>query len=293
MSWRAASRSVFLLLTLASCGSLSGAADRLTTRMGGGGEMTTIPVPDDYGEQEPLVARICRPSGDAPAPVAILAHGLPTAGEDRADMTPEACSDPSARWFRDHGYAVVMALRRGYGGSAGDWSENPGACASPDYARPGLQGAHDLQMILAYSLHQPWAKPDGAVIVGEDSGGWAVLAFASQPQTVAARLIDMGGVVGARSSGQLGHVCRPDLMIETAANFGATAKTPMLWIYGANDKIVPHDVVAALHNAFVRAGGQAELVQPEAFGPEGHDLLFADQGPQIWGPLLSFFLDAK
>jgi pimeloyl-ACP methyl ester carboxylesterase len=195
--------------------------------------------------------------------------------------------------FRARGYVVVLPLRRGYGDSEGDFAENPGACASPDDVRAGLAAARDLDAVLSFAVHLPFAKAEGAVLVGEDSGGWGVIAYASQKHEVAASLIQLGGVLGARSAGRLGHVCRPDLLIEAAARFGSTARTRMLWIYAANDKVVPSDVVAALHDAFVHAGGQAELVQPRAPGADGHELLFDGQGPAIWGGLLDFFLASK
>ncbi len=275
---------------IAACSVLPGPAARVATFVGGGGELVRIPVMDELGEAQPMVARVCRPAGDGPAPVAILAHGMPPVGDSRADMSPASCADPSVRWFRDHGYAVVLALRRGYGESRGGWAEDPGACASPDYAQAGREGARDLDAILTFAVHQPWAKPDDAVIVGEDSGGWAVIAFASQTHAVAARLIDMAGVQGARTASDLGHICRPDLLMEAAASFGATAHTPMLWIYPANDKVIPDAVTAALHAAFVHAGGKAELVQPNAPSPDGHELLFDTDGPAIWGDPVTTFL---
>jgi dienelactone hydrolase len=275
---------------IAACSLLPGPAARVATFVGGGGEFIRIPVTDEYGEAQSIAARVCRPAGEAPAPVAVLAHGLPPVGESRADMSPASCAEPSVRWFRDHGYVVVLALRRGYGDSRGGWAEDPGACASPDYAHSGLEGARDLDAILAFAVHQPWAKPEDAVIVGEDAGGWAVIAYASQTHDVAARLIDMAGVQGARTASDLGHICRPDLLVEAAASFGATAHTPMLWVYPSNDRVIPGPVTAALHNAFVHAGGRAELVQPGVPSLDGHDVLFESDGPAIWGDLVGFFL---
>jgi pimeloyl-ACP methyl ester carboxylesterase len=255
--------------------------------------MVRIPMTDEDGDEIQLVARVCRPDGDAPAPVAVIVHGDPPEGDSLADMSPAACASPPAAWFRARGYVVVLPLRRGYGESEGGFAENPGACASPDDFRAGLAAARDLDAVLSFAVHQPFAKAEGAVLLGEDSGGWGVIAYASQKHEVAASLIQLGGVLGARSAGRLGHVCRPDLLIEAAARFGSTARTPMLWIYAANDKVVPSDVVAALHDAFLHAGGQAELVQPQAPGADGHALLFDEQEPEIWGGVLAFYLGIK
>jgi dienelactone hydrolase len=256
----------------------------------GGGVLGVITVTDAAGVDHSLATRLCRPDSDAPAPVAIIAHGLPEPGESRADMVPAACSSPAAAWFLERGYVVFLPLRRGYGDSPGAWAENPGSCASPDYIRAGREGARDLAAALDYALKQPFVRPDGAVLIGEDSGGWAVLGYASLPHPAAAALIDVAGALGGRAAGQLGHTCRPDLLIDAAASFGATARTRMLWIFAANDQVFPPDLARALHEAFLRAGGRAELVQPTAPGPDGHALLFEDDGPQVWGTLVEAFL---
>jgi pimeloyl-ACP methyl ester carboxylesterase len=274
---------------LAACGAVGGSARRVAALVGSsGGEMVRIAVTDEAGEDRMLVARVCRPAGSAPGPIAIIAHGLPPRGESRAAMSPAACSSPPARWFHDRGYAVVLPLRRGYGESEGDWPENPGACASPDYVRAGQEGARDLDAVLRFAVAQPYAKADGAVIVGEDAGGWAVLGYAARPrQGPEVALIDMAGVMNGRRDG---HTCRPDLLVEAAAGFGAASHAPMLWIYPSNDTIIPDSVVKALHDAFVRAGGRAELVQPVSPDKDGHAMLFEAEGAEVWGSLFAFFL---
>jgi len=103
----------------------------------------------------------------------------------------------------------------------------------------------------------------------------------------------IGGGMGARNAGEPGHVCRPDLLVDAAAGFGATATARMLWIYPANDRVFPPAIARSLHAAFVRAGGQAELVAPQAPSTDGHDLLFAPEGPELWGGLLAFFLGSR
>jgi len=258
--------------------------------LSGGGILGTIPVINAGGDGQLLAARLCRPPGDAPAPVAVIAHGLPPLGEERADMVPPSCSSPPAAWFLARGYVVMLALRRGYGDSEGEQAENPGSCASPDYVKSGLEGGRDLAAILAFTVKQPYAKPQGAVIAGEGAGGWAVLGYASQTHPVPAALIDFAGGWGGRAEGQLGHTCRPDLLIDAAAKFGATDHAPVLWVYPANDEVFPRTLVDGLFDAFVRAGGQAELVRPTSPAPNGHELLFEDQGPEIWGSLVDAFL---
>ncbi len=43
------------------------------------------------------------------------------------------------RWFLDREFIVVMALRRGYGATGGDWVEGIHHKPGDDYLRPGLK----------------------------------------------------------------------------------------------------------------------------------------------------------
>jgi hypothetical protein len=39
--------------------------------------------------------------------------------------------------FARNGYVVVMPLRRGFGATGGEYAEDPGTCANPDYRKGG------------------------------------------------------------------------------------------------------------------------------------------------------------
>lgn len=254
------------------------------------GDLARIPDKDEYGDPFSLQARICRPAGHAPAPVLVLNHGPPDRDGTREDIRLPSCSDAVARWFVTRGYLVVAPLRRGYGPSGGGWAEDPGSCASPDYARAALEGAHDIKLAVAFARKLPGARPDGLVVLGWDTGGLATLAYAASDPPAGTRAIVLAPYGGTRGDAEAGHVCRPDLLVDAAGQLGAKARAPTLWVSAQNDHLVTPELALAMSAAFAAAGDRMTFAQPDAPMAEGHDLLFDDGGPAVWGPLVERFL---
>src|SRR5438876_12164990 len=73
-----------------------------------------------------LQARVCRPAGEAPARVVVIAHGSPPSADARPGMNPGSRRSEAARRFLEGGFVVIAALRRGYGATGGDWGEGYG-----------------------------------------------------------------------------------------------------------------------------------------------------------------------
>src|SRR5262249_35797070 len=116
-----------------------------------------IPI-DVGGIRYLLYARVCRPPGEAPARVAIIAHGSPPDAGVRPGMRPLSCDSEVARWFLDRGFIVVAAMRRGYGDTGGYWAEGSGRCPAVDYARAGRESARDIAATVEYAATLPFAK---------------------------------------------------------------------------------------------------------------------------------------
>ena len=184
----------------------------------------TIPMRDEHGTVQPLVARLCRPPGSSPAPLAVINHGAPARLRDAPSMVPTSCGSGPARWLNARGYAVLFALRRGFGASAGE-AASSGLCADPDYVAAGLAEARDVWAIVDYGRGIPGIARDGIVVVGQSTGGWAVLAYDTLPHPPLAGMIVMAG-----GRGQDGASCRPERLIAAAGRFGASSHTPMLWV---------------------------------------------------------------
>lgn len=243
-----------------------------------------IPVP---GTGQALAGRLCRPAGNEPATLVVIAHGSPPNASSRPGMALHDCGDEAAQWFVGRGYAVVFALRRGYGTTGGAWAENYGSCNSPDFVGAGLETARDIDATVAAVTALPGIRRTGAVVVGQSAGGWGTLAYASRPHRRVAALVAMAPGRGGHEGGQANSNCSPDALIAAAGRFGRTARTPILWIDGTADSYFGPELSRALYGSFSAAGGRAEFVQPAG---AGHGLFFSSGGSATWGPLVEAYL---
>ena len=74
---------------------------------------------------------------------------------------------------------VAMPMRRGYADSGNGWAANPGSCASPVYVQSAVEGGRDIDAVIGWITGSRDARPNRAIVVGEDEGGWAALGYAS------------------------------------------------------------------------------------------------------------------
>jgi dienelactone hydrolase len=256
------------------------------------GQIYWIPMTDAAGAQHLLQSQICRPQSDQPARVVVIAHGT---FPNNRNAVPGRCEREAARWFLERGFVVVMALRRGYGATGGDWAEGIHHKPGDDYFRPGLETARDIAATVDYATALSFAQPRAAVVIGQSGGGWGAMAYDSLPHPRVTALVSMAGGRGQSVTNdgtwqrELG-IWRPDLLITAAGAFGRTATTPMLWIYAENDKFFEPAIAASLYDAFTRNGGKAEFRQVGPYGDDGHRLFFGAGGSQIWGPLVADYL---
>ncbi len=249
-------------------------------------QLHSIPLIDAAGQTLRLQARVCRPAGDAPGRLVVINHGSPPNAAERPRMQLGACDQEAAQWFLSRGYVVAFALRRGYGATGGAWAEGYGNCAEADYARAGLETARDIDAVVGYATALPFVQRNGAVVVGQSAGGWGAIAYDSQPHPKVAAFIVMAGGRGGHQDDVPNRNCHPERLAEAAGHYGATAATPMLWVYAANDSFFAPTIAAAMHDAFVAAGGRAELEQPGPYDGDGHRLFSGPGGSAVWGPMV-------
>ncbi|WP_376092154.1 alpha/beta hydrolase family protein [Roseomonas sp. CCTCC AB2023176] len=167
-----------VLLSLALLSLVACASAPLPT----GSDIVAVPVTEADGTGRTIPARLCRPTGGAPARLVVVNHGSPgTGAEARARYGLLPCTHEVARWFTARGYAVLAPLRRGYGADRGPWSEAYGACESPDYARGGRETARDIAAGIAAARTIPGLRQDGIVVLGQSAGGWGALAVSADP----------------------------------------------------------------------------------------------------------------
>lgn len=249
-----------------------------------------IPTRDPSDPARLLYTRVCRPPGDHPARVMVLAHGSPADPTRRPSMMPAACDHEAVQWFMARGFMVVAGIRRGYGLTGGRWAETSGRCSADEYASAARESARDLDATVRYVTRLPYAQADNVVVVGQSAGGWAALGYNSVLHQPVVAMVSMAGGRGGRV-GNVPHTnCRPEELVRAAGILGAAATTPMLWIYTENDTFFSPTLAKGMHDAFLRSGGTARLAQLGPFREDGHSLFFGRGGSAIWGPMMDDYL---
>ena len=251
-----------------------------------------IPM-NDNGVPRLLYARLCRPPGETPARVVIFAHGTPADIARRISVGPPSCDSEAFRWFLQRGYAVLASVRRGFGATGGPYAEDQGSCERADYNKPGLESARDVAATVDYAATLPILRQQGMVVIGLSTGGFATIAYDSTPHPRVTALVNFSGGRGGHHNQQPNNNCSPDALAVATGRFGATASTPMLWIYQANDSFFSPQIAGAMYAAFTQAGGRAEFQANPGFGSDGHDMLLLGGGSAIWGPEVERYLATR
>lgn len=245
-----------------------------------------IPVEVPASGKLPLLleATLFLPDGPGPFPLLVLSHGTPrNAAERLIRQRFEAQS-----WvFVELGFAVVIPMRRGYGGSQGSYAEEEGECDRARYYEAGMASARDLLAAVRFMKAQPYIDQGRIVLGGHSSGGFASLALASQGFPGLLGVLNFSGGRGSKAD----RVCDPPALIDAFTKFGRSSRVPSLWIYAENDTYFPPSLVRQLHQAFVREGGQAQMVMLRRFLEEGHEVFFDVRGLDLWPGAVKSFLN--
>jgi hypothetical protein len=77
---------------------------------------------------------------------------------------------------------------------------------------------------------------------------------------------------------------------DAVAEFGRTARVPMLWIYTRNDSYFGPELSKRMVEAFRAGGGNVEYHLLSDFGNDGHFLIDSADAVQLWAPMVSQFL---
>jgi len=187
--------------------------------------------------------------------------------------------------FARRGFAALVVMRRGYGGSGGQYAENSGPCTRRDYLRSARASAEDLSAAIRAMENRSDVSTNGMIAVGASAGGFASIALAANAPPGLAAVISFAGGRGSRADDD---VCDEAALVRAFAALGRTSRIPMLWIYAENDKFFRPELAHQMHAAFTAAGGRAELIDAPAFRDDGHTLF--SRGIALWTPLVDRFL---
>jgi dienelactone hydrolase len=247
----------------------------------------------------PTIAYVVRPVGDGPFPLAIMNHGVSLNQRERSFFPLVEFRD-AAMWFARRGYMVVAPSGSGYGASALDEPEHGlyslfyskiGGCDNPNFRDAGLAVALIDKWIIEYMTDQKLIVADNIIVVGQSAGGWAAIALSSQNLPGVRGIITFAAGRGGRVGGKPNNNCAPDKLVTATGEFGRTARVPMLWIYIENDTFFGPDLSRRMHDAYTKAGGNAEYHLLPPFGDDGHFLVSSPDALPLWTPRVATFLD--
>jgi dienelactone hydrolase len=237
-----------------------------------------------------VTATIVRPEGVGPYGAVILNHGVPVSREQRAKESA-GYFRAAAEVFAQRGYIVVLPLRRGFGATGGEFAEDAGSCANPDYQRAEQEAAEDVMAAYNYARTLPYVDGNRMILAGQSAGGFVSIFTAGMraPEGLVAVLSFAGGR-GGNPHLQPGVPCAVEPVAELFDQLGRLVKAPVLFHYAENDQFFNAQTSRFWFKRFASGGAPAEYVLQPAYGRDGH-YIFGDQGGvSRWLPVVERFL---
>lgn len=232
-----------------------------------------------------LEARLYRPLGQGPAPLAIFSHG----SDIGRNLLNSYSHLGEARWLLDRGFAVLVPMRRGRGLSEGTYGE-----ATYDTSHSGQiidvsqgieEAIEDLEAALLFGRSLSFVRQGPVLLAGQSRGGFLSVVFAGRrPQDVLGVVSFAGGWMGGGPA--LEHF---NTTYFAEAGKGSGQSVPQLWLYAERDSFYGEAHIRANHAAFEAAGGAARFEFYRGLPGDGHRLR---SFPNLWRPAADQFLDS-
>jgi dienelactone hydrolase len=233
--------------------------------------------PEDPAE---LVVTVYTPKNlPGPYPVAVINHG---SSGDKVVNAERAGIRLPGMYFLSRGYAVVVPMMRGYGGSEG--RSRGSAC---NFVERGLFNAKDIMHVIDQLKSRPYLDTDRVVVGGQSYGGWNALSVGMLNPSNVKGIFNVAGGIGNGS-------CKTWRMTMpfSAQIMGARTQLPSIWFYGDNDSTIPRSIWEEMHSRYAaaQASPSAELVAFGTFFKDGHFIQNYPEGMDILFPNFDRFL---
>jgi dienelactone hydrolase len=256
-------------------------------------ERTVLIVHSDKGHYG-LEAVVVRPqTAEGRLPIALVTHGRSSSAEENQSLSADLML-PQARDLALRGWLAVAVARRGYGRSDGlpgmSRSTPYMSCEKGDWAHGFDIEADDLDAALKTIAARPDADGSRAIAVGNSFGGGVVLALAARQPAGLRGVVNVSGGMW-RFEGD--NVCTDDRLVAAMASLGARTRIMTLWLYAENDNLFPPATVQRMREAYVKAGGRADLRMLPPVLYDGHNLFDDFHGRGYWLRAFDGFLRAQ
>ena len=235
-----------------------------------------------------------------PWPVVIFSHGRSGSTASRAAQKNPVNFDV-VRYWHTRGFAVVAAIRPGYGDNTSEDPEDHGAqwrgtgcTGKADFDKTANAASHAVKAVHAWLINQTWANKNRLLLVGQSVGGLATVAACGQNWPGVMGCINFAGGAGGNPDMSPGQSCRPDRLGEVLSHSAKTTVVPGLWLYSANDKFWGEEAPKVWFKAFTDSANAAgkkasiEFFAAPAVGDNGHSL--QSMGGRFWIPVVDAWL---
>jgi dienelactone hydrolase len=230
---------------------------------------------------------VYRPAGNGPFPLVTINHGKPRGSET---VVPEMHPgyDVAAGWFVDHGFAVAVPMRRGYGSSQGQISDIAGSCDHRDYFMSARMTATEMEGVITYMQRQSFVDPKNVVVLGHSWGALGALGVAYDAPPGVIGIINFAGGGGSLVPGQ---ICSgADRLIADIGRLGTDEHIPQIWLYAENDHYFAPPLAHAMFEAYrTKARAPITFVDLPPFDGDGH-LTIMRSDTTIWAAAVGEFL---
>ncbi len=234
-------------------------------------------------------------------PVVIFSHGRSSSSTERAALKSPVNLE-IVRYWNNRGYAVVAAIRPGYGDNYSEDPEDHGVrwkgntcIGKADFSKTANAASYATKAVHTWLITQNWADKNRLLLVGQSVGGLATVNACGQNWPGVKGCINFAGGAGGNPEESPGNTCRPDKLSEAFSNQAKTTIVPSLWLYSANDKFWGEEAPKLWFKAFTdtaKAAGikpTVEFFAAPAVGNNGHSL--QTQGGKFWIPVVNEWLD--
>lgn len=237
-----------------------------------------------------LAATILRPQAGGRYGAVVLNHGTPGSASGRARESADLLIN-AASIFARRGYVVVMPLRRGFGATGGEFAEDPGTCANPDYRKGEQAAADDVMAAYEYARALPYVDSNRMILAGQSAGGIVSMYTAGtrNPQGLLAVLGFAAGR-GGNPDFRPGVPCAIEPVARLLESAGRNVKAPVLFHYAENDLYFNAQTSRLWYERFAASGARAEYVLQPPFGRDGHYIFSEVLGVRYWLPAVEQFL---